>query len=116
MLTCEEAQEFLDKYHNADNVHKNPVKYYLPDEVVVHNKLDDIWVIINGNVLDLTNFFQSRTEFLSPVKESRLIFKFIFFFTKYAALAFVSNWKNYWRTQAKISVNTLTMRVGPGHG
>lgn len=86
MLTCEEAQEFLDKYHNGDNVHKKPVKYYLPDEVVVHNKLDDIWVIINGNVLDLTNFFQSRTEFLSPVKERRRIFEFILFFTKHAAL------------------------------
>lgn len=32
------------------------------DEVVIHNSRDDIWVIINGTVLDLTTFFHKRLE------------------------------------------------------
>lgn len=67
MLSCEEAQEFLDKYHNAHKLKVKPVKYYCPDEVAVHNKPDDIWVVINRNILDLSAFCTWRTDFLTPV-------------------------------------------------
>ena len=36
--------------------------FFTRDEVVIHNSRDDIWVIINGTVIDLTNFFQKRVE------------------------------------------------------
>lgn len=39
--------------------------YYLPTEVVVHNKSDDIWVSINRRVLNITPLIQ-RTLLESP--------------------------------------------------
>lgn len=35
-------------------------KYFTRDEVVIHNTQDDMWVIVNGIVLNLTNLFTSR--------------------------------------------------------
>ncbi|CAG9801889.1 unnamed protein product [Chironomus riparius] len=36
--------------------------FFTRDEVVIHNSRDDIWVIINGTVIDLTIFFRKRVE------------------------------------------------------
>lgn len=40
------------------------VKYYLTDEIILHNKIDDIWIVINGIVLDLTNLFRENKNIL----------------------------------------------------
>lgn len=34
-------------------------KYYLFNEIVIHNKIDDIWIVINDKVLDLTDLFRN---------------------------------------------------------
>lgn len=44
------------------------VKYYLRDEVVVHNTLNDFWVILHGNVLDLTIFLNTRQDSMTCVR------------------------------------------------
>jgi hypothetical protein len=38
------------------------MKYYLRDEVVIHNRSDDIWIIIHGKVLDLTKLLKDRKD------------------------------------------------------
>ena len=55
MFSCEETTEFFKNY--SDEPEPKKVNYYLRREVVVHNKKDDIWVIVNGRVLNLTEFF-----------------------------------------------------------
>lgn len=35
------------------------LKFYLRNEVVIHNQPDDIWIIINGRVLDITKFIKT---------------------------------------------------------
>lgn len=34
-------------------------KFYLHDEIVIHNKLDDLWVVLNNKVLDLSDLFKN---------------------------------------------------------
>lgn len=70
MLSCEETQAWLDNFHNiANGILPEPsVKRYIRDEVVVHNRHDDIWVILNGNVLDLTSFYANIEGLISPVR------------------------------------------------
>lgn len=36
---------------------KRALKEYTMEEVAKHNKPDDIWVVVNGQVLDVTNFY-----------------------------------------------------------
>lgn len=69
MLSCEETQAWLDHYHNIANgiLPQPPVKRLIRDEVVVHNRHDDIWVIVNGKVIDLTSFFVRIQGLISPV-------------------------------------------------
>lgn len=69
MLSCEETKAWLDNFHNIANgiLPEAPVKRYIRDEVVVHNRHDDIWVIINGTVLDLTSFYRKIQGLISPV-------------------------------------------------
>lgn len=43
--------------------------HYTRDEVVVHNKPDDIWVIVNDRVFDLTNLVQSRLDSMNDVSK-----------------------------------------------
>lgn len=43
------------------------VAYFTRDEVVIHNSQDDMWVSVNGNVLDLTNLFASRIDSMNDV-------------------------------------------------
>lgn len=41
--------------------------YFTQDEVVIHNSQTDMWVIVNGRVLDLTNFIMKRLETMNDV-------------------------------------------------
>lgn len=41
---------------------KPQLKYYLYDEVCIHNKRDDFWVVIHGNVFDLTQLLNDRLD------------------------------------------------------
>lgn len=43
------------------------MRYYLHDEVVLHNKKDDFWVVLHGNVLDLTPFLKDRYDHWNSV-------------------------------------------------
>ena len=43
--------------------------FFTRDEVVIHNSTNDMWVILNGNVLDLTNLFEGRIESMNDVRE-----------------------------------------------
>ncbi|XP_055838467.1 cytochrome b5 domain-containing protein 1 [Episyrphus balteatus] len=38
------------------------IKYFIYDEVVIHDKIDNFWVIIHGDVIDLTPLLQDRIE------------------------------------------------------
>lgn len=38
------------------------ITYFTKDEVVIHNSQDDIWVIVNGSVFDLTNVIKKRLK------------------------------------------------------
>lgn len=46
----------MNKEINQNNVDINEVKYYTRAEIEKHNKIEDLWVIINNTVYDLTNF------------------------------------------------------------
>lgn len=43
------------------------------DEVVIHNSVDDMWVIVNGLVFDLTNLVRSRSETMNDVSLSLIV-------------------------------------------
>jgi cytochrome b involved in lipid metabolism len=45
-----------DKSLASPPLQEPPTKIYALSEIAQHNRLDDIWVIIDGNVYDLTNF------------------------------------------------------------
>uniref|UniRef100_A0A1I8N4C5 Cytochrome b5 domain-containing protein 1 n=1 Tax=Musca domestica TaxID=7370 RepID=A0A1I8N4C5_MUSDO len=38
------------------------LRYFLYDEVCVHNKKDDFWIVIHGNVFDLTPMLRDRQD------------------------------------------------------
>ncbi|XP_034670226.1 cytochrome b5 domain-containing protein 1 [Drosophila subobscura] len=40
----------------------NKLRYYLRDEIVLHNKKDDCWITIHGNVFDLTPMIRDRLD------------------------------------------------------
>lgn len=44
-----------------------PIKFFTKDEVVVHNRPEDFWLIIHGWVLDLTSMLQKRRCSMTPV-------------------------------------------------
>ncbi|XP_055600562.1 cytochrome b5 domain-containing protein 1 [Uranotaenia lowii] len=44
-------------------------KFFLRDEVVVHNRIDDAWVVIRGNVFDVTPLFDRNRGSSSPPKK-----------------------------------------------
>lgn len=41
--------------------------YFTRDEVFIHNSQTDMWVIVNGRVLDLTNLIMMRLETMNDV-------------------------------------------------
>lgn len=50
------------------------MRYYLKDEVVCHNKKNDIWVIIHTNVFDLTEMLKDRMDHWNRVGHFPKIF------------------------------------------
>lgn len=45
----------------------NEVRYYTRNEVVIHNKTDDIWVIINNVIFNLTRIIENRSDTMNDV-------------------------------------------------
>lgn len=45
----------------------NQVRYYTTNEVVIHNKTDDIWVIINNVIFNLTRLIENRLYTINDV-------------------------------------------------
>jgi len=43
------------------------IKYYLRDEVVIHNSMYDIWVIVQCRVFDLTRLIRDRMDTMNDV-------------------------------------------------
>lgn len=54
-------------------------KYFCRDEVVIHNKIDDVWFIINKRVIDLTSLFKQHSKD-SPMYFVRFFFELFFQF------------------------------------
>lgn len=53
MMSCGcSADEGMSSSTLADKV-----TFFLKDEVLLHNKKDDAWVIVNGKVIDITSLF-----------------------------------------------------------
>lgn len=44
------------------------LRYFLYDEVCVHNKKDDFWIVIHGNVFDLTPMLRDRQDSWNKVR------------------------------------------------
>lgn len=44
--------------------------FYTRNEVVIHNTADDMWVIVNGLVFDLTNLFAMRSDTMNDVSSN----------------------------------------------
>ncbi|XP_058814812.1 cytochrome b5 domain-containing protein 1-like [Topomyia yanbarensis] len=44
-------------------------KFFLRDEVVVRNQIDSAWVIIHGNVFDITSLFDANSSSLKKVHQ-----------------------------------------------
>lgn len=55
------------------NDDQEAIRYFTKDEIVVHNKPDDIWLIIHGWVLDLSDFFEKRRCSMNDVRKSTFI-------------------------------------------
>lgn len=68
---------FLTVFTNFDNPEQpmcltnitaiNHRKYFLTDEILLHNKLDDIWFILNNRILNLTHLFQNAENRLEKI-------------------------------------------------
>lgn len=43
------------------------VRYYTRNEVVIHNKMTDIWVIINNVIFNLTRLMENRSDTMNNV-------------------------------------------------
>lgn len=56
-------------------------KYFLRDEVVIHNHAKDIWVIINRHVFNLTPLYADRRGSMNDV--IRILMKNHFFYKFY---------------------------------
>lgn len=55
----------------------NTNAYFTRDEVVIHNSQDDIWVVVNGLVLELTSFFEKRLDSMNDVRKwNQPLYKF----------------------------------------
>jgi len=50
----------------------NPMRYYLMDEIVTHNRKDDCWVVIHKNVFDLTPMIKDRLDHWNRVSSSNI--------------------------------------------
>jgi hypothetical protein len=50
------------------------MKYYIRNEVYLHNRLDNCWVIINDTVFDLTAFFKMREDSMNSALEYLVAF------------------------------------------
>ena len=44
-----------------------PSVYFIPNEVVVHNSVNDMWIIVHKMVFDLTNLFKKRSDTMNDV-------------------------------------------------
>lgn len=44
-----------------------PEQYFLRDEVAFHNTADDLWIIVNDVVYNLTHLIQERKDSMNPV-------------------------------------------------
>lgn len=56
------------------------MKYYLYDEVCIHNKRNDFWVVIHNNILDLTPLLIDRSDSWNKVNSTLFAFNFQFKF------------------------------------
>lgn len=50
----------------------NTLRYYLYDEICIHNKKDDFWVVIHDHVLDLTTMLKDRLDSWNSVGSSSI--------------------------------------------
>jgi Cytochrome b5-like Heme/Steroid binding domain len=57
------------------------MKYFRRDEIVVHNTISDIWVIINGQVFDLSKLLKDRhdSDTVNEVSNTRNFLHFLIF-------------------------------------
>lgn len=44
------------------------LRYYLMDEVCIHNKKTDFWIVIHKNVFDLTRMIEDRRDHWNRVR------------------------------------------------
>lgn len=66
MLSCEELFELQNRLENPLPP-KHVSTFYLRDEVSLHNSPDNVWVIVNGRVLDLNPFLAKPDVFTTAV-------------------------------------------------
>lgn len=66
MLSCDELQ-LLQHRLEKQLKPKRLLTVYLRNEVSLHNTPDDVWVVVNGRVLDLNPFLAKPDVFSSAV-------------------------------------------------
>lgn len=57
----------------------NNLHYYLYDEICLHNKRDDFWVVIHDHVFNLTIMLKDRIDTWNSVEYNQSIFLFFIF-------------------------------------
>ena len=59
-IALKRSMIILNTVVNSQDINNSSNKTYTMDQVKLHNKLDDCWVVVNGDVLDVTDFISDH--------------------------------------------------------
>lgn len=66
---CEDIDHLLHRLVDGPGCAAPCTLYLLRDEVCLHNRRDDAWLIVNGRVIDLSAFLCRPDVLMNPVSD-----------------------------------------------